>query len=613
MNKSSTEQDDYTAKISVGHPFRTILRYNLPYAREYLLGAALSLAFVIMEQATPLVMRAVVKHFESGRMTWGILVFFFSILLTTTLLAGVARFWERTLIIRASRKFEFDLRNDFFRHLEKLSLDFFRKTSTGDIIARATNDMNYVRLFLGPGVMGTVDMVRIPIVIALMAYFNSHLTLLGLSAIPVISFAVYFMVMYMHRQSQRVQAQFSSLSTRAQENLAGARIVKAYNAANRETEMFREESTKYMRESLRLSYVMALIWPAIELALGLVVLLVIWRGGIMVIRKVEVVRPAISFAGLRFYQTTFTFADFTGFIVCLIMLSFPITQLGWVLSLYQRGAASMNRILEIMGQKPTISDTPTAVSPETIHGRIVFDRVSFAYAGNPVLKDISFTVFPGETVAIVGPTGSGKSTLVSLICREYDPTNGRILLDDTDLRDISLKTLRKAIGYSPQDVFLFSETIAENLRFSKPDATPDELTHVCRIAQLTQTISELPQGLDTLLGERGINLSGGQKQRLALARAVLRDPRVLILDDALSSVDTHTEEEILQGLKGIFANRTSIIISHRISTIKHADKIIVLDAGQIVQQGTHEELCSVQGVYAQMYRRQVLEQRIEET
>ncbi|HOJ34150.1 MAG TPA: ABC transporter ATP-binding protein [Candidatus Hydrogenedentes bacterium] len=601
-------------QVFVGRPFKTLLYLNRPYARDYIIGVLFSLGFMGMEQATPLVLRAIVGRFESRQMSWNLLLLLFSILIVASLLAGVARYWERTLIIRASRKFEYDLRNEYYRRIERLSLRFFRNTPTGDIMARATNDLNYVRLFLGPGVMGTIDMIRLPIVLSLMAYFSIRLTALGLSSIPFISLAVYFFVMYMHKQSQKVQEQFSVVSARAQENLAGARIVKAYNAADQEIASFEQASTTYMRESLKLSYVMALIWPAIELAMGLVVLLVIWRGGLMVIRQTLVGRPVWTASGIQFVMTPFTFADFTGFIVCLIMLAFPIAQWGWVLSLYQRGAASMNRIIEIMAMEPDIKDSSiTKTSIQSIRGEVIFDDVTFSYDGEPVLDHVSFQVAAGKSVAIVGPTGSGKSTVLSLICREYDPTAGQILIDGVDIRQIPLRVLRGAIGYAPQDIFLFSDTVRENLLLGKPDASEEELNQACAIAQFTETLERLPQGYDTLLGERGINLSGGQKQRLALARALLKNPTIILLDDSLSSVDTHTEEEIMLRLRTYLSERTSIVVSHRISTIQHADMILVLKDGRIVEQGTHADLLSLHGVYAEICRRQMIEEQLKRT
>jgi len=341
--------------------------------------------------------------------------------------------------------------------------------------------------------------------------------------------------------------------------------------------------------------IMSIAWPMIGMVVGGTILLILWQGGKMVI------------------QGGLTLADLTAFMVCVIMLAWPLAQFGWVLTLYQRGAVSMNRISEILNTKPEICDgAQTQEAAAVTRGGIRFEDVSFAYNGIEVLRDIDFEIPPGRTVAIVGPTGSGKTTLMALLTREYDPTQGRILIDGQDLRIIPLEQLRRAIGYVPQDTFIFSESIRENLRLGRPEADDAALRRACDTAQFTEALDETPAGLDTLLGERGINLSGGQKQRLTLARAILCDPIVLILDDALSSVDTHTEERILEGLRDVMATRTSIIISHRVSTVRQADQILVVDDGRIVERGQHEDLLSLNGIYAQMHRRQLLEAALEE-
>ncbi|MCP4644756.1 MAG: ABC transporter ATP-binding protein [bacterium] len=582
-------------KATPGKPFRTFLSYNRPYWKDYLAGGLLAVVFVGVEMGLPLVISLVVRMLQEGRMTFGYLWICFFVLLGVAATTGFARYWQRMFMIGASRKFEYDIRNDYFRHVQLLSRDFFHRFKTGDVMARATNDLNYVRLFIGPGVMGTVDMIRLPVTLGLMVYFSPPLTLFALMPLPVVSLLVYFFVMYMHRQSKRVQDQFSVVTARAQENLAGARVVKAYGAAEREQRDFRAESAHYMRESIKLSVVMALTWPLIGLVMGAAILLVMWRGGTMVID-----------GALQFW-------DLSGFIVCLLMLTWPIAQFGWILTLYQRGAVGMNRILEIFAEDPTIRDDEhTRHDITSLKGGIRFDDVTFAYADRPVLHGISFAVDPGQTVAIVGPTGSGKSTLVSLLTREYDPASGRVWLDEVDARYVPLQVVRQSIGYVPQDTFLFSDTVRENITFGRPGAAQTDIVAAAEVAQFTETVADMPNGYDTLLGERGVNLSGGQKQRLTIARAVIRDPNVLILDDALSSVDTHTEEEILLRLKEFMTARTSVIISHRISTVRHADLILVLKEGQIVERGIHDDLVRERGLYAEMYERQRLEDALEE-
>lgn len=584
----------YSHKALVGHPFRTLLRYLAPYWKECLLGAALSAVFVVVGLITPFVIKTVVNRFQTGGVTVALLFKCFAILISIAAASGVALFWERVLLINASRKAEFDLRNDYFRHVQSLSRDFFHRTQTGDLMARATNDLNYVRMFIGPGIMGTINMIRIPLTLAVMGYLSLKLTMLSLMPLPLITLIMYTFIMYMHHQSEKVQKQYGVVNSRVQENLAGARVVQAYGISDREINAFQEESERYFQHNMKLSYVMAMLWPVIGMIAGLMILFIIWRGGIMVING------------------DLSLDVFMSFVVAAMLLVWPLVELGWIMSLYQRGLAGMNRINEIFAETPSIRDSENVRRDFAIsRGAIQFENVSFAYNDKAVLCNISLTVPAGRTVAIVGPTGSGKSTLVSLLTREYDPTEGRVLIDGVDLREIPLKVLRAAIGYVPQDSFLFSESIRTNIALGRPDASQDEIDYACRVAQFSETVAGLPEGYDTLLGERGINLSGGQKQRLTIARAVICDPRILILDDALSSVDTHTEEQILKGLKTVMSQRTSIIISHRISAIRDADLILVIDEGRIAEQGTHETLLSMNGLYASLYERQLLEEELE--
>ena len=581
-------------KALPGKPLGTILCYNYPYWPRYLGGAGLALIFIGVGLLMPLVIRSLVDHFEHGTMTDALLMLYFGGLLAIAIFSGLARYGQRRLMIGASRKFEYDLRNDYFRHAQSLSQDYYRRVQTGDIMARATNDLNYVRMWIGPGIMGTVDLIRMPFALGLMVYFCAQLTLIALLPLPFVSLAVYFFVMFMHRQSKRVQEQFSVVSARAQENLAGARVVKAYGLAERESAVFQAASAKYMRENIKLNCVMAIAHPLVGFIVGASVLIVYWRGGTMVILD------------------QLSLADFSGFVVCLMALVWPLVEFGWVLTLYQRGAVAMNRITEVLAVNPSICDTDQTRSDiESVGGAIRFEDVAFAYDGHNVLEDISFNVPEGQTVAIVGPTGAGKSSIVSLLTREYDPSAGRVCVGGLDAREIPLRVLKDAIGYVPQDTFLFSDTIAVNLTFGKPDATQEQMDSACEIAQFASELAEMPDGYDTLLGERGVNLSGGQKQRLAIARAVVKDPRILILDDALSSVDTHTEAEVLQRLKTVMAQRTSVIIAHRVSTVQHADLILVMDHGRIVERGKHEDLVALGGLYADMHRRQLLEEALE--
>lgn len=586
-------------KAVTERPFYTFWRFNRPYFRRYAIGAGLAFVFVIINLVFPMVVRAIVFGFADGNLNWNRLLLYFALILFTATGAGIARYFQRTLMIGASRKFEYDLRNAYFHRILTLSARFFHHMPTGDIMTRATSDINHVRNFIGPGVMGTVDMMIIPFTLAMMVYLSPALTAYALLPLPALTILVYFFIRFMNHQSQIVQEIFSTISDRAQENLTGARVVRAYAIEDRELLAFEKVSQKYKKANILLATVMSFTWPLIDFLIGVAILVVIYQGGRMVI------------------SGTLALGDFTAFMVVVAMLSWPLVQFGWVLTLYQRGAVSMNRISEVLNTPVEIEDDEGTISDAQLEqGAIRFEDVCFRYNTDDketdwTLENISFDVNAGETLAIVGPTGSGKSTIISLLCRLYDPVQGAIRIDNIKLQEYPIKALRAAMGCAPQDSFVFSDTIRENIRMANPDMEDGAVKRACDIACFTKDLEEMADGLDTLLGERGINLSGGQKQRLMLARAIARDPVILLLDDTLSSVDADTEQAILHGLRNVMASRTSIIISHRVSAIAHADHIIVLEAGRIVERGRHDELITGDGLYKRMYYRQMLEEKLD--
>ena len=586
---------DYTPvhKGIPGKPFYSLLRYNLAYWRQYTVGMVLSIFFVVIGLLPPLLIGQVIDGMDQRSLTPSMLALNVGGILGVALFTGIARYYQRMLMIGASRAFEYDLRNDFFRHVQQQSPHFFHRVQTGDIMARATNDLNFVREFIGPGIMGTVDMLRIPFTLGMMIYISARLTAMTLIPLPLISIVVYVIIHYMHKQSRVVQELFSTVTARAQENLAGARVVKAYGIAEREVNAFKKLSKEYMRANVKLVALASFLFPLIGLIIGLITLVVIWQGGRMVI------------------QGNLSIGNLTSYLMYMMMLTWPLVQFGWIITLYQRGMVGMERILGLLKEVPDIRDDEhTRHDAEITEGAIEFDDVSFAYNDTTVIDRVSFTVAPGETLAIVGSTGSGKSTIMSLIAREYDPVEGSVRIDGLDVRHYPLHTLRGALGFVPQDTFIFSDTVRGNLAMGRP-VSEEDIWQACEVAQLTESIEAMEQGMDTLLGERGINLSGGQKQRLTLARAIVGNPQILLLDDALSSVDTQTEEKILQRLRNVMEARSTVIISHRVSTIRHADKILVMHEGCVVESGDHNSLLALDGKYAEMYQRQLLEDVLE--
>ena len=597
-----------------GRPLLTLCRYNAPYWKAYLIGVIVGCIFQAVGLAMPVVFSALVDDFDNRVMTRALLWNYFYLLLVIAAVTAVARFSQRILIGRASRKFVFDLRNDYFRHIQGLSQEFFNRTKTGDIMARATNDLNFVRDFIGAGTMGAVDLIRVPFSLAVLMYFSIPLTVTVMIVLPVASLFIYGLLKLTRQQAHRVQARFSAITSLAQENLSGARLVKAYDIADREVRTFNNESEIYAQENLKFVATKASIGPIMTIAFRLMLVLALWRGGLMVMRDESTLRIVFEDGWLAIRSAPFELGDLMGFITCLLMVSASLLGSALVAIMYQQGAAGMNRISEIMSETPAVTDGDHFdTAAPVLRGEVEFKDVTFAYPESPaVLRGISWKCEPGQTVAIVGPTGSGKSTLMALLTRAFDPTSGTVLLDGVDAREIPLKTLRTSTGLVPQDTFLFSDTIRANLTLGKPDATDSEIMEACCIAQFDEALSGMEDGLDTLLGERGINLSGGQKQRLTIARALIHDPAILLLDDALSSVDTHTEEQILTRLRQVMATRTSVIISHRVSTVRAADLILVLRDGEIAERGTHAELLEEGGLYSEMYDRQLLEDELED-
>ena len=510
---------------------------------------------------------------------------------------GVFQFLMRWILIGISREIEFDLRNDLFRHLESLSYSYYQRTRVGDVMARATNDLNAVRMLLGPAIMYTANTIVFTAgALAFMLKISPRLTMFAFLPLPAASILVQYFGRRIHERFERIQATFSDISARAQENFSGARLVRAYVQEEPEIELFEAANREYIARSLKLVRLIGMLWPTLEMLLGLAIILVLWLGG----REVLLHRMNVG--------------DFVAYNTYMVQLTWPVIALGWVINIFQRGTASLGRINEIFSEKPAITDA--AVSPDLknvsrIDGDIEFRDLSFAYAtGSEVLSGINLRIPAGKSLAIVGPTGSGQSTLVNLIPRIYDTTQGSVLVDGRNVTEFPLETLRKNIGFVPQETFLFSTSIRDNVAFGAADTSDDEVEGAAQAASIAQEINAFPQRYATIVGERGLTLSGGQKQRTAIARALIRNPRILILDDALSSVDTYTEERILNHLREIMAGRTTIFISHRVSTVRAADQIAVLHGGIIVEIGTHEDLLSLNGYYADLYNKQLLEEEL---
>ncbi|HYA95113.1 MAG TPA: ABC transporter ATP-binding protein [Terriglobales bacterium] len=577
---------------------RRNLRPLLPYFRKYWRGLAVGTLSVLLDNGTwiifPLVLGKAVESLYQG-ITRQKLGYYAALLVGIACIKGIFRFLTRWVVIGISRDIEFDLRNDLFRHLESLSWSYYQRTRTGDIMARATNDLNAVRMLLGPAIMYSANTLVYTIgALYFMYLISPSLTAWAFLPLPVVSVVVQYFGSRIHERFERIQAMFSDISARAQENFSGARVVRAFVQEQAEIVAFENANREYIRRSLKLVRLMGMLWPTLETLLGLAVVLVLWLGG----RQVLLGRIDIG--------------KFVAFNTYLVQLTWPMISIGWVLNLFQRGSASMGRINEIFAERPEIRDClPAGAPPAEIRGEIEFCNLSFAYNRVPVLNGINLQIPAGSSLAIVGATGSGKSTLVSLVPRIYDAPKGSVLIDGRPITDYPLETLRRAIGFVPQETFLFSDTVRENIALGARTASDADVERAAEGASIAGEIGEFPERFQTVVGERGITLSGGQKQRTAIARALIRDPRILVLDDALSSVDTYTEEKILNHLREVMQGRTTIFISHRVSTVRNADRIAVLHGGRIVELGTHEELIARSGYYTDLYNKQLLEEELE--
>jgi ATP-binding cassette subfamily B protein len=564
---------------------------------RYRRGLALGLGALVLKDvagaAQPLVIRAAIDTLAHAL---GIarLLRYAGYLVGLAIVKGLFQYWMRVILIGISRDIEYDLRNDLFRHLVDLSPDYYGRERTGDIMARATNDLNAVRMMLGPGIMyWTETSLTFLLAIVIMVTVDWRLAALAILPAPLVSLAVIFFGRAIHARFERIQAMFSDISSRVQENLAGVRMVRAFVQEQAELRHFEKLNRAYIAENIRLVKISGVFQPLLEALIGLTFLTVLWYGG------GQVLAGRISLGSFVMFNT------YMGILV------WPMIALGWVVNLMQRGGASLARINQIFEEKPTIAAPPHPIPLAGLRGEIEFRGASVGYPSGLALDDVNLTIEAGATVAVVGHTGAGKSTLVGLVPRLMDPTAGRVLLDGIDLRDLSPAELRRHIGFVPQETFLFSATIAGNIAFGVESATAEEIRRAAELAGLAADIESFPNGYGTMVGERGITLSGGQKQRTAIARAILRNPRILVLDDALSSVDTLTEERILEGLADAMRGRTVILISHRVSTVRQADLIVVLEHGRIVERGTHSQLVSAGGYYADLSRKQMLEEELE--
>lgn len=575
-------------------PRTRLFAYLTRYRGAFAAGMACAVLTTTLQLSSPWVLKFAIDDLTAG-VTLAKLRWYALLLLLLAAASGVFRFLMRRVLIGASRDLEYDLRNDFFAHLQRLSLGYFQANRTGDLMSRATSDLSAVRMMIGPAVMySATTVLTCAVAVVLMLKINVRLTLISVLPLSLVSVAVRYFGSEIHSRFERIQAQLSDLSAVTQEALAGVRVVRAYRQEGYEIERFRAANEEYVARNRTLIKLQGIFYPSIELFMGLGGMLVLWIGGLDVI------------AGRM------TVGDLVAFNSYLLMLTWPMMAVGYVTNLIQRGLASWGRMLEIFDQAPAITDDAEPVRPAAIRGDVEFRHLTFRYGDRLILDDVSASLPAGSVTAIIGATGSGKSTLLSLLPRLHDAPPGTVFVDGVDVRRLPLRTLRGAIGFVPQEPFLFSDTLAENIAFGVPpaEATRERIEAAAHVARLDHDIADFPAGYETSVGERGITLSGGQKQRTAIARALMVDPRILILDDALSAVDTYTEEEILRRLRVAMVGRTAILVSHRVSTVRDADQILVLSQGRIAERGRHDELVALNGLYAELHRRQLLEEEL---
>jgi ATP-binding cassette subfamily B protein len=568
------------------------------YRRSYLVGGLCLLATATLVMWIPWWIREAVRVIEHGG-AMGDVTFYAVLIIAAAILQGIVRTYSRALIFNAGRNVEYDLRNDLFAHLEKLPLSYYQSQRTGDLMSRVINDISAVRVMLGPGVLNFANAPLYYVyAVALMLSMDVRMTLAALAPFPLLMYVARKFRGKILKSSLEVQQQMSALSSHVQENLSGMHVVKAYSQEEFQTRQFVGLNRDYEVKSMEMAKMRGIVNPLMQGINGLTVLLVIWYGGVRVVRGDLLV------------------ADIVAFIAYLNVLAWPTAAFGWMLSLVERGRAGMRRLEEILETEPEIASPSAPFPAAKLKEAIEFRNVSFAYSrqknGHPALEGIHFKLPVGKTVGLVGRIGSGKSTVAQLLPRFFDVSTGAIIMDGQDIRKLALRELRAMIGYVPQDSFLFSTSLRRNLAFGRDEYAEQELAQAIRIAKLDHDLEIFPRGLDTLVGERGVTLSGGQKQRATLARALMMDPPVLILDDCLSSVDAQTEAEILHGLKSILREKTCLIISHRISAVKEADEILVLDEGKIIERGRHDELVRHEGVYAELYQQQRLSEELEQ-